>query len=1104
MWRALCVAFAVAGSVYGCEFTDGVCPSCGTCPSVSTRAIQCPPDSHTDGSGAAWPWDCACDTGRFGLPRCDLCPYNSYCPANASAPIPCPDSVLGIDTALQFTTSARGSVSPDACQCPYFATRVDMRCVRCLPANYVFNNTCLSCPSGSYCPGDGLAWPCNQWSECPAGTAGVGLQCANGSFFEPHVVAGDGSLNVTATGGGAWAVDGTRVWWNGTWYGGAAMGCADGAFGSVTDLLVVRDVLWIADPGCRAVRAVSSGGVWITALSNVTSRVLVLLPNGLILASDERSRGCIWAINPSTRFSNPMVCGMGRILGLAVIPREPFIVLAATAAYNISFLSSNLTLVDSFSTPTVPLRVAFAGAVVYGDGQLVYQLTSGGEWVNLLDLDVGPRFFASTPVSRFTSMSWNNSVFLLGTVADGLVALGVCNLCPANATTRGSTPGLGRCRCVKGRFMRNGCEMCPNGSYCPEGTVDPVPCPEGAWCAEGAGAPTLCDPSVFCAAGSIDAWGRGPNRATTLCTIGYYQTSAACIACPALSTTAGRSATSVVECVCASTDVGGRTLFTFLNETARQCQVCPATRYCPVGTVTPIECPPGTFCHEGVEAPQTCPVGFYCPGGLPDPVSCEPGTFCDVGSSTKATCRAQFYCPREATNELPCPAGFFCPTASGVPSPCPGGSFCVANVSAPAVCPVGSWCNASVAQPTPCPAFTTSLSHAVAPRDCFCVETYYGPGGDLCAACPTGGYSPPRSANLSDCACDTGFRLSGDFTACVACSVGEYCPGGEARSCPAGFVCSARSAVACPEGSYCPLNTILGLAAPIVCPPGGLCVAGAAIFVTCSAGFYCPGNTSEATRCPGGFFCPPASAVPIPCREGVQCAAGSVADTVLCSAGRYCPAGTAVGLVCPSGSYCPAAASAPAPCGEGYFCVLGSAAGVACPRATYCAGGSDSATPCPAGFACPLAGMSAPIMCVAGTYCPPESVDPTPCPGRTSANASATLFDCVCVAGSTPNASDGCVPCDAGTFKDADADLPCLPCDGAPAGATKCLPVDSGFPLLWVAIASAGGAVVVAGVGAYSTTFFSTGAATFGLLAGAVSDRRNVLGNVRITRLRTE
>lgn len=1121
------VAWAADGQL--CVFpTDGVCPAAcwnSSCPVAMTGPFTCPPDSFTNTTGAAWPWDCACDTGRFGLPRCDLCPLNSYCPANASSPVPCPQSLLGVDAALQFSTSQLGSASVDACQCPYFATRVEMRCVRCVPASYIVNNTCVPCPVGFFCPGDGLAWPCSRWSECPAGTAGVGLKCANESFFEPHVEpSANGTraaMNVTATADGAWAVDGVRIWWNNTWYGGAESGCDDGAlggsFGSITDLVVVRGVLWIADPGCRAVRALSRAGLLTTALGNVTSRALALLPNGLLLASDERSGGCIWAINPSTRFSNPMVCGMGRILGLAVIPREPFIILAATDAYNVSFLSSNFTLVDSVFTPTLPLRIAFADTVVYGDGQLVYQLSSGGEWVNLMGLDVGPRLFPFVGIGEFfVSMEWNNSALLLGTPTR-LVPLSLCNPCPPNSTTfysLATTPGLSRCQCSGGLYMSGGCQQCPAGAYCPRGAVDPIPCPTGSWCGAGVSEPTACDPSVYCAAGSVDAFGQVPGRpGGPLCTIGYYRSSAACVACPSLSSTLDNRATSVVECVCATTAVDGRTLFTFLNATAGRCHVCPATRYCPLGTVLPLECPPGTFCRAGVEAPQTCPVGFYCPGGLPDPVSCEPGTFCDMGSSSKATCRARYYCPREATNELPCPVGQYCPTASGAPLSCPAGSYCVGNVSAPEVCPVGTWCAAGVSASMPCPETSTSLSNARALEDCFCVSSFYGPGGLRCFSCPTGGYSPPGSINLTDCVCDTGFRLSPDVTACLACGAGEYCPGGVARTCPPGYVCTARSAGPCLAGFYCPVNTIVGLSDPVPCPPGGLCVAGAASPVNCSAGYFCPGRTAVALQCPGGTFCPAASSAPIVCRAGVQCAPGSVLDSVPCSAGRFCPRGTAVGILCYAGAFCPAAASAPVVCSPGSFCARGAAAATACPRASFCPEGAANYTVCPGGYVCPLVGMAVPVPCPVGFWCPPGATEATPCPnGTTSPNASEASAACVCGLGHAPSfvGGDGavqggvCTVCAAGSYKDVEGDIPCVACDGAPEGAIECLPL-YGFPL-WIAVSGAAGAVVL--VGASATLYYTMIAplAVMGApqMAAEVGHAKNVFANVRIAHLRRE
>ena len=41
--------------------------------------------------------------------------------------------------------------------------------------------------------------------------------------------------------------------------------------------------------------------------------------------------------------------------------------------------------------------------------------------------------------------------------------------------------------------------------------------------------------------------------------------------------------------------------------------VCPAGKYCPLGTVTPLECAAGTYANEtGLSQCHQCPAGYYC------------------------------------------------------------------------------------------------------------------------------------------------------------------------------------------------------------------------------------------------------------------------------------------------------------------------------------------------------------------------------------------------------------------------------------------------------------------------------------------------------------
>jgi hypothetical protein len=137
---------------------------------------------------------------------------------------------------------------------------------------------------------------------------------------------------------------------------------------------------------------------------------------------------------------------------------------------------------------------------------------------------------------------------------------------------------------------------------------------------------------------------------------------------------------------------------------------CPIGHYCPAGTVTPIQCPPGTFnpltnkflvtdcldCTAGfycsssglsaVEGP--CGAGYYCEVKSKEikPIGkyCTAGKKCPVGSATMVNCPAGTYQNQDRQADcLTCPAGFFCPagTADFTVNVCPAGYYCQAGTT---------------------------------------------------------------------------------------------------------------------------------------------------------------------------------------------------------------------------------------------------------------------------------------------------------------------------------------------------------------------------------------------------------------------------------------
>ena len=155
--------------------------------------------------------------------------------------------------------------------------------------------------------------------------------------------------------------------------------------------------------------------------------------------------------------------------------------------------------------------------------------------------------------------------------------------------------------------------------------------------------------------------------------------------------------------------------------------MCQKGTYCPEGSSSPRNCPPGQHCdRQALGAPSgncsagyyclgsaelskprdgttgnICPVGTYCPEGSTNYQRCPPGTYSnnqgnkELGNCTECTsgsycegwknfettekCDAGFYCPpgQEVRNPngLECTKGHYCPQGSPVPVRCDSGYY---------------------------------------------------------------------------------------------------------------------------------------------------------------------------------------------------------------------------------------------------------------------------------------------------------------------------------------------------------------------------------------------------------------------------------------------
>ncbi|XP_030258688.1 zonadhesin isoform X7 [Sparus aurata] len=563
--------------------------------------------------------------------------------------------------------------------------------------------------------------------------------------------------------------------------------------------------------------------------------------------------------------------------------------------------------------------------------------------------------------------------------------------------------------CLAGSGVPSG--RCSSGHYCPEGTAygtqypcpagtysiqmgnrhreDCLICPEGSFCQQGTSKPSPCPPSTFRRL-------KGGRRLEdcSACPAGYF--------CP--------HSASVNPRVCGAGS--------YSDEGSLECSPCLQGHYCSNETTSEeamlsvMVCPPGFLCSQGLARdPQRsatlCPRGFYCPGGGidPNPIPCPNGTYSEVPGLREAgecvQCPEGKYCYSQQPQEQPitnptgvCPHGHYCTVGTGYPYtyPCQAGQYrnntlghsgeaCVLcpprhycdslGTQMPSVCPQGYYCSEGTSTPEPCPEGTYSSRSALS-------------GGSECSPCGGGQYC--AGVGLSE--------PSG------SCRERFYCREGAKSATPA----DGPTGGLCPAGSYCPLAS----SSPFPCPPGTFSnstgLSRPEECVSCPPGFYCLGsnNTSPSGPCFPGFYCTGGSASPVqneapegyytsegaaraePCPLGtfqprrggqscVECEGGRVCNQTglsqspLCPTGHYCPPGSSVARSCPPGSYSDQPGGDTAqhcrPCEAGWFC---SRAGLSAPQGLcypghYCTSGASTASPvavasggvCSAGYVCP-------------------------------------------------------------------------------------------------------------------------------------------------------
>lgn len=475
-----------------------------------------------------------------------------------------------------------------------------------------------------------------------------------------------------------------------------------------------------------------------------------------------------------------------------------------------------------------------------------------------------------------------------------------------------------------------GCNsVCPVGTYCPEGSSEPLKCPAGYY-GSTMGLTTsscsgVCEEGYFCPLGS---------KSKTVSVCGDHN-----VYCPV-----GSDHPLAVDVGFYTTPEGDN----YQRVKSGQTKCGPGT-YCVDGLRYP--CPAGRYgttthlVHSNCTA--ICPVGHYCPESSSDPIKCPAGTYGAVeGLSTSdcsGLCLPGYYCPAASTNfkQEICRAGIY------------GAEYGLQTPECSPLCEVGGAPNATSSDGT---------KHCV-PRHCargyFCKEGSSSATQSRCGDARF--YCPPHSAYPT--AVDYGYYTIGDSSLPGDMqSEDDFYTRWSQKQCEPGFYCQEGVKYRCPKGHYGAYPGMANATCDGECYPGFICDEASPSPSQYPCGtdpsVYCPKGSNMSTVVPHGYYSvgdpsmgntyTTMSAI-MPCTGGTYCTDGVQYD---CPAGRYSLTGSPTwecdGL-CDAGYYCHAGSSDP----KQYDC----------PAGRYGHPGEISSQ-------CKGA-------CIAGYYCPTNSVTPT-------------------------------------------------------------------------------------------------------------------------------
>ena len=666
------------------------CPEAHYCPEGSSVALPCPagkfgnvsglqaehechtcPAGHFCGPAVNKPTACSrgtvapnasmvacndCEAGTYqeeaGQTACGSCRPGSFCPAGASARLPCAEgsysAVMGLEAQAECTVCPAGTYcfagSTAATSCSkgtYAATEGSQLCAACPEGKYQGHegaSACNECSSGYTCPeGSVVQIPasCDPGTYlnvtfelclgCPAGSFCLGgsLQprlCVRGTYCVANV-----SQPIDCPAGRYGSVPGLS---DALCSGECAQGyyCGAGSMSAKSAPCEAGRYSSQAGQGSAASCGACGAGNYCfagstsptpcgkgTATADPTSQQCPMCAEGKYQGEDGATE-CV-------------TCGDGFMCPPGSSARIP------ASCDEGTFLKSGVTFRNQDDCETCPVAKWCPG------GRTPPKLCSAGTFADT----IGLAQCVDCPAGTFQSKSGATACDPCTPGSYCEVAAAAVSLCQVG--TYSSAPGLS---------SSSECMTCPAGSSCLVGSVKPIPCRPGS--VQPLAGQGTCMP---CAAGSYQS--ESNAKACVACAAGSYCTEGAVVASPCTEGTYSNAA-----------GLGSRD----------GCTVCPTGTFCFAGATAPMSCSKGTYAaSERSQLCDACPAGSY--QNLEGQTACKvciKGSYCEVGSTTPLLCAAGTYGNTTGLRGIndckDAPPDFYAQAGSILPKACPSWGFC--------------------------------------------------------------------------------------------------------------------------------------------------------------------------------------------------------------------------------------------------------------------------------------------------------------------------------------------------------------------------------------------------------------------------------------------